>query len=66
MTLMGATSCGPPADWDTVISRHSCLAIAGISAVLERRSPRLGPSRAIASTNVALGAPVRVPATPLP
>jgi hypothetical protein len=56
----------PPRVWDTVLSRYSCEATSGNSAILDRRAPRVGAARALGRKTASLGEWVPVPGTVLP
>lgn len=56
----------PPAVWDTVLSRYRCTATTGISAVLARRPPRIGPSHLVASGPATFGQWFTIPPTSSP
>ena len=56
----------PPAVWDTVLSRYSCQATTGITAVLDRRPARVGRLRQVAAGRAAMGSWLAVPRTSQP
>ncbi|HEY6538367.1 MAG TPA: hypothetical protein VI138_04925 [Candidatus Dormibacteraeota bacterium] len=56
----------PPAVWDTVISRYSCRATTGMSAILARRPARVGAERVLRTSTGSMGQWFAVPRTNLP